>query len=106
MTKQQLVAELAKRLGLSRARALETIDTLFGSRGIVPEELCRGRRVQITGFGQFETKTRAARNGRDPRTGKAIAIARSVSAVFRPGQPLRDRIRNARVKESGLRGQS
>ncbi|NOT07553.1 MAG: HU family DNA-binding protein [Gemmatimonadales bacterium] len=90
MTKQELVNELAKRLDLSRARAAETIDTLFGSGGIVPNELRKGGRVQITGFGQFETKSRAPRNGRDPRTGRAIAIEASTAPVFRPGKPLRD----------------
>jgi DNA-binding protein HU-beta len=96
MTKQELVTELAKRVGLPRARALETIDTLFGTKGILPAELCKGGRIQITGFGQFETKTRAARNGRDPRTGRTISIARSTAPVFRPGQPLRDLLNKKR----------
>ena len=95
MTKQQLITELAKRLELSRAKAAKAVDALFGARGIVPEELRKGRRVQISGFGQFETKTRAARNGRDPRNGKSITIATSTSPVFRPGQPLRDSVRKA-----------
>ncbi len=96
MTKQELVTELAKRVGLSRAKAAETIDTLFGAKGILPAELCKGSRVQITGFGQFETKTRAARNGRDPRTGRSISIARSIAPVFRAGQPLRDLLNKKR----------
>jgi DNA-binding protein HU-beta len=96
MTKQELVTELAKRAGLSRAKALEAIDTLFGAKGIVPAELNKGGKVQIPGFGQFETKTRAARNGRDPRTGRSIAIARSTAPVFRPGQPLRDLLKKKR----------
>ena len=96
MTKHELVTELAKRIGLSRAKAAETIDTLFGTRGILPAELCKGGRIQITGFGQFETKTRAARNGRDPRTGRSISIAGSTAPVFRPGQPLRDLLNKKR----------
>jgi DNA-binding protein HU-beta len=96
MTKQELVAELAKRLVLPRARAAETIDALFGSDGILPRELSKGGRVQITGFGQFETKSRAARNGRDPRTGRSISIARSTAPVFRPGQPLRELLNKKR----------
>jgi len=90
MTKHELVTELAQRLALSRAKAAETIEALFGRGGIVSGELRKGGRVQITGFGQFETKTRAPRNGRDPRTGRSIAIKASTAPVFRPGQPLRD----------------
>ena len=96
MTKQQLVTELAKRVGLPRAKAALTIDTLFGTRGILSEELCKGGRIQISGFGHFETKTRAARNGRDPRTGRTIAIARSTAPVFKPGQPLRELLNKKR----------
>ncbi len=90
MTKHELVTELSKRLSLSRTKALAVIDAVFGSSGILAVELRRGGRVQITGFGHFETKTRAARNGRDPRTGRTIAIKPSTAPVFRPGQPLRD----------------
>jgi DNA-binding protein HU-beta len=90
MTKHELVTELAQRLALSRAKAADAIDALFGRGGIVPTELRKGGRVQITGFGQFETKTRAPRNGRDPRTGRSIDIKASTAPVFRPGQPLRD----------------
>lgn len=97
MTKHELVTELAKRLELSRAKAADTIDTLFGAGGIVPGELRKGSRVQITGFGQFETKTRAARTGRDPRTGRSIAIKASTAPVFRPGKPLRDLLNRKRV---------
>lgn len=90
MTKQQLVNELARRAELSRPKAYAIVDALFGKGGIVLGELKRGGRVAITGFGHFETKTRAARNGRDPRTGRAIAIGASTAPVFRPGKPLRD----------------
>ena len=96
MTKHELVTELAQRLALSRAKAAETIEALFGPAGIVPGELRTGGRVQITGFGQFETKTRAPRNGRDPRTGRSIAIKASTAPVFRPGQPLRDLVNKKR----------
>lgn len=96
MTKHELVTELARRLELSRARALAVIDTLFGGNGILPAELRRGGGIQITGFGHFETKRRAARNGRDPRTGRAIAIKPSTAPVFRAGKPLRDLLNKKR----------
>jgi DNA-binding protein HU-beta len=96
MTKHELVKELAGRLALSRAKALAVVDTLFGSSGILAAELRRGGRVQITGFGHFETKKRAARDGRDPRTGRTIAIKASTAPVFRPGKPLRDLLNKKR----------
>lgn len=96
MTKHELVTELGRRLALPRVKAAETIDALFGRSGIVPCELRKGGRVQITGFGQFETKSRAPRNGRDPRTGRSIAIEASTAPVFRPGQPLRDLLNKKR----------
>ena len=96
MTKHELVTELAHRLELSRAKAHAVIDTLFGGNGIVSGELRRGGKVQITGFGHFETKRRAARTGRDPRTGRAIAIKPSTAPVFRPGKPLRDLLNKKR----------
>lgn len=96
MTKQELINELARRLNLSRAKSAEMIDTLFGTGGIVPGELRKGGRVQITGFGLFETKARAARNGRDPRTGRTIAIKSSTAPIFRPGQPLRELLNKKR----------
>src|SRR5262245_53813019 len=96
MTKHELAHELAKRLDLPRPQAAKMIDALFGRGGIVPGELVRGRKVLITGFGQFEPRARAARNGRDPRTGHAIAIEASTAPVFRPGKPLRDLLNRKR----------
>ena len=96
MRKHELVAELSRRLALSRAKALAVVDALFGTAGILAGELRRGARVQITGFGHFETKTRAARSGRDPRTGRTIAIKASTAPVFRPGKPLRDLLNKKR----------
>lgn len=90
MTKQELVAEVAKQVALPRSKALAVVDALFGPAGIISTELRKGRRVLITGFGHFEARTRAARNGRDPRTGRSIAIQSSTAPVFRPGKPLRD----------------
>jgi DNA-binding protein HU-beta len=96
MNKHELVNELSKRLELSRSKALAVVDTLFGKSGIVAAELRKGSRVQIAGFGHFETKTRAARSGRDPRNGHTIAIKPSTAPVFRPGKPLRDLLNKKR----------
>ena len=96
MTKQELVNELAEKLSVPRARAAEVIEAVFGDAGIVTGELMKGGKVQITGFGQFETRKRAARTGRDPRTGSTIAIGASVAPVFRPGKPLKEMLNRKR----------
>jgi DNA-binding protein HU-beta len=97
MTKQQLVARLAERLAVPRSQAAKAVDALFSTAGIVASELRRGGKVQISGFGLFETRARAARPGRDPRTGRTIAIKSSLAPVFRPGKPLRDLLNRKRA---------
>lgn len=96
MTKQQLVARLAERLAVPRGQAAKAVDALFSTSGIVATELRRGGKVQISGFGLFEARPRAARPGRDPRTGRTIAIKASLAPVFRPGKPLRDLLNRKR----------
>ncbi len=92
MNKQQLVHALAARLGLSKAEATRAIDALFGAEGLIPAELKRGRKVQLSGFGSFESRRRQARTGRNPRTGRAMTIKASMAPVFRAAKGLKDRI--------------
>nr|MDP2577918.1 HU family DNA-binding protein [Candidatus Palauibacterales bacterium] len=54
-----------------------------------------GGKVQITGFGTFETRKRGARVGRNPRTGEKIQIAASTAPAFKPGKGLKDSIKRA-----------
>ncbi|HEX2203636.1 MAG TPA: HU family DNA-binding protein, partial [Longimicrobium sp.] len=87
MNKSELVQQLASRADLSRAEASRAVDALFSvENGIIAEALRTGDKVQITGFGSFESKRREARKGRNPRTGKEIDIAASTSAAFRVGK--------------------
>ena len=90
MTKQQVAEAVAQRLGISKGRAQEIVDCLFGGEGVIAGELQKGGRVQIAGFGQFELRRRAGRKGRDPRTGKDIVIAPTTVAAFRPGSVLKE----------------
>jgi nucleoid DNA-binding protein len=93
MNKSELVQDLAARTNLSKADAQRAVDALFNADGIISRSLKRGDKVQITGFGTFETRTRKARTGRNPRTGKEIHIAASVSPSFRAGKGLKDAIK-------------
>jgi DNA-binding protein HU-beta len=91
VNKSDLVQQLASRADLSRAEATRAVDALFSADGgIIAESLRGGNKVQITGFGSFEPKSREARKGRNPRTGKEINIAASKSAAFRVGKRLKD----------------
>lgn len=91
MNKSELIQQLANRADLSRADAQRAVDALFSvENGLIAEALRTGDKVQITGFGSFETKKREARKGRNPRTGKEIDIAASTSAAFKIGKRLKD----------------
>jgi DNA-binding protein HU-beta len=93
VNKSEIVQQLASRANISRADAQRAVDALFSvDTGIISQALKSGDKVQITGFGSFETKKREARKGRNPRTGKEIDIAASTSAAFRPGKGLKDSI--------------
>lgn len=82
MNKSELVQDLASKAKLSKADAQRAIDALFGAgNGIIAQTLKKGGKVQITGFGTFETRTRKARTGRNPRTGKEIKIGDRKSVV-------------------------
>ncbi len=90
MTKADLVAIMAKTAGGSKTAAERAVNAMVG--GIV-ESLRRGRRVTISGFGTFVVTRRAARNGRDPRTGKEIKIPSARVPRFRPSRSLKVAIR-------------
>ncbi|MGH7509188.1 MAG: HU family DNA-binding protein [Gemmatimonadales bacterium] len=96
MNKQELVAVVAKRLGLTKAKANEIAELFFAPTGIIASELRRGERVAISGFGSFEARRRAAREWRDPRTGKAVSIKASVVPAFRASRALRDLVNKRR----------
>jgi DNA-binding protein HU-beta len=94
MNKSELVQALSDRTDLSRADATRAVEALFSpDDGLIMDTLRRGDRVQITGFGTFETKERKARTGRNPRTGLEIKIGPTVSATFRPGKALKDSVK-------------
>ena len=90
MNKQDLITALAKQLGLKKAKAAEIADRLFSPTGIIASELRRGGKVAISGFGSFEIRKRAAREWRDPRTGKSSDIKASMVPAFRASRALRD----------------
>lgn len=94
MNKSDLVQALSNKTGLNKTQALHAIEALFSTDdGLILEALKQGEKVQISGFGTFETKQRKARTGRNPRTGTEIRIGPTVSASFRPGKALKEAVK-------------
>jgi DNA-binding protein HU-beta len=95
MNKAEMAQKLAKKADLTQAQAAEVIDHIFSTKdgeGIIAAELDAGRKVSIAGFGNFTTKSRAARKGRNPATGQEIMIAAKTYAHFAPAKGLKDRV--------------
>jgi DNA-binding protein HU-beta len=91
VNRTELIDTLAASTGLSRTDAQRTVEALFDpDRGIIARTLRKSRKVKITGFGTFEARRRAARPGRNPRTGERIRIPATWTASFRVGKGLRD----------------
>jgi len=89
VNKAELTAALAMRTKMSKADATRAVEALFDDKGIIAGELKKGAKVQITGFGNFEARKRAARMGRNPKTGGEIQIKASVAPAFRAGKQLK-----------------
>ncbi|MEO6068316.1 MAG: HU family DNA-binding protein [Gemmatimonadota bacterium] len=92
MNKQEMVEAVAKALESSKAHAGVVVDTFFGDSGVIASTLKKGGEVNITGFGSFKVRKRAARMGRNPQTGKAISIKASKAPVFKAGKSLKDMV--------------
>ena len=97
MNKGELTRSFSRRTGLSLRRSKRAIEALFGTEGkqmgLIPATLAQGKSVRLSGFGTFETRRRAARPGRNPRTGEPLMIQAARLPAFRAGRPLKDKIR-------------
>ena len=89
MNKTELVAAVAEQAGLSKKDAEAAVKAFTD---VVAEALKAGDKIQLVGFGTFEVSERAAREGRNPRTGETMTIAASKTPKFKPGKALKDEI--------------
>ena len=89
MNKTELIAAIAEKTGNSR-KASEQM--LTAALEIIADELAAGGRVQLVGFGAFETKHREPRIGRNPRTRETVEIPASTVPVFKAGKALKEKI--------------
>ena len=87
MNKTDLVAAIADDAGISKKDAEGALKAFIDA---VTKELKKGGKVQLVGFGTFETSTRAARTGRNPQTGKEMKIKASKAPKFKAGKALKD----------------
>ena len=89
MNKTELVAAMAEKAGLSKKDAEAALKAFTET---VAEELKKGEKIALVGFGTFEVSERAAREGRNPQTGDPMTIAASKAPKFKAGKALKDAI--------------
>ncbi len=90
MTKTDLANAVAKATGLSKKASGEAVGAIFAA---IEDSLAKGEKVQLVGFGTFEVRERAARQGRNPQDpSKVIQIAAKKVPVFRPGKALKEKV--------------
>ena len=89
MKKVDLVSAVAKQAELSKKDAGLAVEAVFDA---ISEALEKGDKVQLIGFGTFDVSERAAREGRNPRTGETMKIAASKAPRFKAGKALKDRV--------------
>lgn len=89
MNKSELVDAIAKDTGLTKKDSEAALKSMIET---ISKELSKGREVSLIGFGTFGVGKRAARTGRNPKTGETIKIAASKSPKFKPGKALKDKV--------------
>lgn len=89
MNKTELVAAIAEKAELSKKDSEKALKAFID---VVTEELKKGEKVQLVGFGTFEVVERKARDGRNPQTGKTMKIAASKAPKFKAGNPLKNSV--------------
>lgn len=87
MNKTELIAAIAEKTELSKKDAEKALKAFTD---VVAEELKKGEKIQLVGFGTFEVSERAAREGRNPRTNETMVIPASKSPKFKAGKALKD----------------
>ena len=89
MNKTELIAEVANKAGLSRKDAEKALGAVVET---ITEAVVKGDKVQLVGFGSFETKQREARTGRNSKTKETIEIPATRVPVFKAGKALKDAV--------------
>ena len=89
MTKTELISVVAEKTGFSKKDADKAVAAVLDS---ISEALAGGEKIQLGGFGTFEVRDRAAREGKNPATGEKITIAATKVPAFKAGKALKDAV--------------
>lgn len=89
MNKAELVGAVAEAAELSKTDAANAVDAVIG---VITKALKKGDTVTLVGFGTFQVRERAARQGRNPKTGETIKIKKSKNPSFKAGKALKDAV--------------
>ena len=87
MNKSELVDAIAAKTGATKKASEESLNAILE---VIKEALVKGEKVQLVGFGSFETKARAARKGKNPQTGAEMKIPACKAPAFKAGKALKD----------------
>ena len=90
MNKTEFINAVAAKGELDKKEAEKAVSAVFGA---VTDALKAGEKIQLVGFGTFEVKERAEKQGRNPKTGEAMTIAASKTPAFKAGKALKDAIK-------------
>jgi DNA-binding protein HU-beta len=101
MNKSEFIDKVAEKAEMSKAAAARAIDAIFDTAtGAVSEAVHKAGELNIPGFGKFSKKTRAARKGRNPRTGQEIDIPERSTVAFTAGKNLREGVPSGRRRDA------
>lgn len=89
MNKTDLVSAVAEKAEMTKKDAENAVNAVLAS---IEDAIAKGDKVQLVGFGTFEVRSRAARTGRNPQTGKEIKIAATKVPAFKPGKALKESV--------------
>ena len=89
MNKTELIAAVAEKTDLSKKDADAAVSAVLGA---ITDALKAGDKIQLVGFGTFEVRNRAAKQGRNPRTGETMTVSASKVPAFTAGQALNDAV--------------
>ena len=94
LTKAQLAELLYQQIGFNKRESKDLVDAFFDQ---IAERLIQGDDVKLSGFGNFQVRTKAPRPGRNPRTGEAVAIAARRVVTFHASPKLKEAVQSGRV---------
>ncbi|KFZ29857.1 MULTISPECIES: integration host factor subunit alpha [Pseudidiomarina] len=95
LTKAEMAEHLFEKFGINKRDAKDLVENFFEE---IRRTLEQGEEVKLSGFGNFELRTKNQRPGRNPKTGEDIPISARRVVTFRPGQKLKQRVSNAKPK--------